>query len=403
MANQALWSKDFIFITICNLLVFLGFYYLIVTMPIYTLQELGGTEAEAGFVVTLFLLTAIVIRPFAGRWAEDYGQRIVLFSGLAILVLGSFLYVLVDSIFGLMVVRLFHGIGFGIATTATGAIVANIIPEARRGEGMGYYALSFNIAVVLGPFLGLTAIRDWSMITLFVIVIFCNILAVLFAMLLGKTRTNAAEVEKSVKKRRFEWVEKTAVPIAIVAALFAIIYSSVLSFVPVYAEEIGLLHISSYFFVVYAVAMVISRPFTGRGFDRFGASMIVYPSIAFFAVGMLLLSVSETAFLFLVAAAFIGLGWGTLFPTFQTISVQRTAPNKRGLALASFLSIFDLGIAFGSLIVGIIVAEISLHSFYFYSSFVLLLGMAVYNVVYGRYVMKNMQHQIKRNNRASNL
>ncbi|TDL31906.1 MFS transporter [Jeotgalibacillus sp. S-D1] len=387
MRNQKLWSRDFILIAVCNFFLFLAFYYLIVTLPIYTIQSLNGSEAEAGLLITVFLLSAILIRPFAGKWLASLDNRTVLFVGLFIFGVGSALYMVPDTVVGLMIVRLLHGFGFGIATTATGTIVADVIPEGKRGEGMGYYALSLNLAVVLGPFLGLTAIHQWSTFTLFSIVFFCSMIAVGVGLLISATnQAEAVKVQQTLETRKLSIVEKTAVPISVTAALFAIIYSSILSFVPVYAEEIGLLEASSYFFVVYALVMLLSRPFTGKWLDLYGANIIVYPSIVLFAIGLFMLSLSQNAFVFLLSAALIGLGWGTLFPTFQTISVQRAAPENRGLAMATFLSIFDLGIGAGSFIVGIVVAQASLHSFYFYGSFVLLLGIGIYNILHGRRV-----------------
>lgn len=385
MSKERLWTKDFIAIWICNFLVFLTFYYLLVTLPVYTLQELGGSESAAGLLITVFLIAAILIRPFAGRWAIAIGNRAVLLIGLLLFVICSGLYMFPDTVGGLMFIRILHGLGFGIATTATGAFVANIIPENRKGEGMGYYALSLNIAVVAGPFLGLTAVQHWGANVLFGIVLGCSLLAIGMTLFLSKSEKDLiGEQSSATEGKKLTILEKTAVPISVVAALFAIIYSSILSFVPVYARDLGIMEASSYFFVVYALLMILSRPFTGRWLDLYGPNIIVYPSIILFAAGMFLLSIAETTLVFLLAAALIGLGWGTLFPTFQTISVQNTAPEKRGMAMATFLSIFDFGIGMGSFIVGIVVVQFSLHSFYFYSSFILLFGVVIYNMMHGR-------------------
>jgi MFS family permease len=386
--------KDFICVTLCNLFLFLAFYYLIVTLPIYTIRELQGSETEAGLLITVFLITAIFIRPFAGKWAVSLGNRTVLFIGLLIFIVSSLFYFISDSVLGLIIIRLIHGLGFGIATTATGAIVANVIPDSRKGEGMGYYALSFNIAVVIGPFIGLTAINQWSTCMLFGLVVLCSLLSIIMGFFISR-KTNVVLQTTGTKKmkQKLQLVEKSAVQISIVAALFAIIYSSILSFVPVYAEELRLLQASSYFFVVYALVMLLSRPFTGKWLDQYGANVIVYPSILIFSIGMFLLAMSETTVVFLLAAAFIGLGWGTLFPTFQTISVQKATAERKGLAMATFLSIFDLGIGAGSFIVGMVVTETSLHTFYYYGSFILLLGIVVYYLMHGRYLLKEPPYQ----------
>jgi MFS family permease len=99
---------------------------------------------------------------------------------------------------------------------------------------------------------------------------------------------------------------------------------------------------------------------------------------------MLILSQASNAFLFLLSAACIGLGWGTIFPSSQTIAVQLAPSSRRGVATATFLSILDIGIGIGSLIVGFVGAGIGYSSLYFYFSIIGVLGIFVYYVLHGK-------------------
>jgi len=387
LSKEALWTKSFINIWVSNFFLFLTFYFLMVSLPVYSINELHGKQSSAGLITTMFLLTAIVIRPFAGKLMQKYGKKTLLVLSLAIFFLVAIAYFLPESVGSLLIVRAFHGIGFGMATTATGTIVADIIPNSRRGEGMGYYSMSMNLAMVAGPFLGLMAINSWGSNTLFLLAVIFAVLAILTGLFikLPKNAVSAAPSKEEKSPSKFGGIlEPSAIPISIVAALFGIVYSSILSFVSVYADGKGLQSVSGYFFVVYAVVMLIGRPFAGRWFDRYGANVIVYPCILLFAVGMLTLSNVNTAFFFLFAAALIGLGYGTLFPSFQTIAIQKAAPEKRGLATATFLSLFDSGIGIGSFLVGFVGDIIGFGSLYFYSTFYILLALVVYYFLHGK-------------------
>ncbi|MFL6557682.1 MAG: MFS transporter, partial [Bacillus sp. (in: firmicutes)] len=185
----------------------------------------------------------------------------------------------------------------------------------------------------------------------------------------------------------------SAIPIAIVGYFLAIVYSALLSFVSVYATEIHLTEVSSLFFVVYAIVLLISRPFTGKWLDQYGPNVIVYPSIVLFAIGMFILSQSSGVVSFLLSAGMIGLGWGTLFPTFQTIAIQDAAPRKRGLATATFLSIFDIGIALGSFVLGLAAAKMSYSSVYSLCSFYVLLGLVLYYFLHTRKTASFKEHK----------
>jgi MFS family permease len=394
MNKSRLWTKSFISISLSNFFLFLTFYVLLVTLPIYAIQEFHSNASEAGLMTTVFLLSAIISRPLAGQWLEQAGNKKVLLTALIIFAGASLLYFFPKTIVGFLLIRLLHGIGFGMATTAAGAIVADLIPISRRGEGMGYFIMSTNMAMVLGPFIGLTAIQQWGAETLFIISVIVAIGALITG--LSVKVTESVQTDQPVVRSAFSFrsfFEASAVPIAVVGCFLAIVYAALLSFVSVYATEIHLTEISSLFFVVYAIVLLISRPFTGKWLDLYGPNVIVFPSIALFAIGMFILSQSSGAISFLLSAGMIGLGWGTLFPTFQTIAIQDAAPRKRGLATATFLSIYDIGIALGSFVMGLAAAKMNYSSLYFLCSFYVLFGLILYYFLHTRKQASFKEHK----------
>lgn len=387
MKKEPLWTKDFISVSASNFFLFVVFYFLLVTMPVYALQELGGSATEAGLLTTFFLISAIIVRPFAGQWIEKFGKKAVLISSQAIFLGASLLYFFPDTLSMMLVIRFIHGIGFGMATTATGAMVAEIIPDSRRGEGMGYYVMSTNLAMVLGPFLGLTVMQQLGSTAMFFICIAIACLALTAGLVIHTDEHDRTGRVVSIFQLKFnprDLFEFSALPIALVGAFFSIVYASLLSFVSVYAEELHIGGAASYFFVVYAVVLLLSRPFTGRWFDQYGAQVIIYPAIVLFAAGMFVLSQTETVIIFLVAAGMIGIGWGTLFPSFQTIAIQEAPPKKKALATATFLSVYDSGIGLGSFIIGWAITGMSFSTLYLLCSVYVLAGLFVYFSLQGR-------------------
>ncbi|MEH7416941.1 MFS transporter [Neobacillus drentensis] len=379
MNKPKLWTKNFISISFSNLFLFLSFYILLVTLPSYALDELHSSSSMAGLMTTIFLLSAIISRPLAGQWLERAGNRKVLLTALIIFAAASLLYFFPSSMVGFLVIRLLHGVGFGMATTAVGTIVADLIPASRRGEGMGYFVMSTNLAMVIGPFIGLLAIHQWGAKTLFIISVIVSICALITGLSVKQVKTETTVQPKAHSSFSFSSLfEGSAVPISIVGGFLGIVYSALLSFVSIFASEIHLANIASMFFVVYAILLLASRPFTGKWLDQYGANVISFPCIALFAIGMFILSQSNGAVTFLLSAGLIGLGWGTLFPTFQTIAIQDAEPRKRGVATATFLSIYDTGIALGSFIIGIIAAKVDYGTLYFFCSFYILIGLVLF-------------------------
>ncbi|WP_436374987.1 MFS transporter [Cytobacillus sp. BC1816] len=383
MKKQPLWTKDFLSISITSFFLFMGFYVLLTTLPLYILDDLKGDETQVGLIISVFLIAAVISRPFTGKWIDEVGRRKILLASLIVFAVSSLLYFWADSTPALLTLRFLHGVGFGMATTATGAIVADIVPNERRGEGLGYYAMFMNLAMVIGPFAGLTIVQYASFTWIFAL---CTVLSFI-AIVLGAFVKIPQKADSSAKHPKFtlsSLFEKNAVPVAISAGILAFAYSGILSFISVYAKELDLLEAASFFFVVYAAFIIMSRPFTGRWFDAYGENKVIYPAIILFAAGLFLLSQANSTFVFLLSGAIIGLGYGTIVPSLQTVAIKQADPAKRGLATSTFFTLFDTGIGLGSYVLGILAVKTGFASLYFMLAGVALFGLLVYYLLHGK-------------------
>ena len=155
--NQAkIWTGPFFVALDYNFFLFVVYYALVAILPVYILCALNGNEGQAGLTLTLFMLSAIIMRPFSGKIIEVFGKRKTLLISQLFFCLSSILYIFIDSILLLLTLRFFHGIWFGLGTTAFVVIVNDIIPESRKGTGLGYFGMAMNLGVVVGPFIALT-------------------------------------------------------------------------------------------------------------------------------------------------------------------------------------------------------------------------------------------------------
>jgi predicted MFS family arabinose efflux permease len=384
--KQPIWTRNFISIIISNFFIFAAFYGLLTSLPIYVVDELDRSSVDAGLIVTIFLLSAIIVRPFSGKLLEDFGKKRVLMISMILFTITSFMYLWIENYHLLLVLRFIHGIWFSIATTATGAIAADIVPVKRRGEGLGYFAMSMNLAVVCGPFIALTLLQITSFDRLFFVLaslITIGVITTAFSKVEDVKRKSSEE--KTKKRLEFsDLLDRKAFPVALVGSLVGFTYSSVLSFISTYANELNLLSVSSYFFVVFAVVMLVSRPFSGRLFDTKGPDIVIYPALGLFMVGLLLLSITHSAFMFLLAAAFVGLGYGTMVPCLQTLAVQSTDHHRSGHATATFFTLFDIGIAAGSFVLGIVAAQLGFETLYLLAGLFLIVVTFMYKWVQNR-------------------
>ncbi|NEU30753.1 MFS transporter [bacterium LRH843] len=369
--KQPIWTKAFISLFFTNMTVFTIFYGLISTLPLYAKDVLSRTDEEAGLLISIFLLSAIICRPFTGKVLDLVGKRKMLWISLLFYLLCTILYYFISPFTGLLILRFVQGIWFSIATTASGTLAADNVPMNRRGTGLGYFAMSTNLAVVVGPFIGLFIIQSFSFDLLFILLSVLMLVGALFSLVIPADETTKAAPSKR-KLSIDDLFEKKALPIAILASLLSFSYASVLSYLSIYAQQKDLLSLASTFFLVFAAAMVLTRPFTGRIFDLKGPQFILIPAFISFIIGLVLLAFMNSPFTFLLAGIFFGLGYGGLVPSLQTLAIQATNRERSGYATATFFTFFDLGIAIGSYVLGLIAVYFGYQQMYLVSGVIVL-------------------------------
>ena len=356
MVKQKLWTKDFISITSISFFIFLSFYILLTTLPIQLTHEFGGAADQAGLLLTLFLIAAIIVRPFAGKWVSVGSQKKILVYSAVAFFIGMLFYPFITNIWALFILRILHGITFGIITTVKGTICAEIIPDKRRGEGLSWFSLAMGLAMVIGPVIGLNLANIGAYNASYILCIVISVANLFLSIIIHVPEQEQLEKSSKTSKKFVlgDLIDKKAAPFALVIFLLACAYSGIASFLALYAQEINLVKAASTFFILYAGSMFVFRPFTGVWADRYGANKIVFPCIILFAMGMIILSLPQTAVIMIMAGAIIGIGYGSVTPILQTQIISSVEKQRVGIANSLFFNSMDLGMAIGSFILGIV-------------------------------------------------
>lgn len=397
MAEPKLWTKDFIIISGANFFLALTFLLLMTNMAVYAIEEFNASPGRAGQVSGIFIVGTLTFRLFAGRYIERIGRKRMLFGGLVLFLLASLLYfVVVENLNLLLLVRFVHGAAFGAAATAMATIVMNIIPRARLGEGTSYFTMSATLAMAVGPFLGIFVSQRADFTMMFAICAFFSIVSLIISLFSNIPEAGIGreqlEAMKSFKLSNF--FEQKAIPIAIMIFIVGFAFSGVLSFLTSYTREIGLIETASFFFIVFAVFILISRPFTGRLYDRRGANHVIYPALIIYALGLLFLSQVHHGYTLLLAGAVSGLGYGTLISCSQAVAVQEAPRHRIGLATSTFFIGLDGGVGIGPLLLGYIIPVVSFRGLYMTMAAVILACILLYYLLHGRKESYKKQYSV---------
>lgn len=385
MAKEKLWTKDFITIAVTNFLIYIVFYLLMVVIASYAVNKFHASTGVAGLVSGIFIIGILFGRLGTGRIVEDVGSRRVLIAGTLFFIITSASYLAAINIPLLIIIRFLHGFAYGVASTATGTIVAKIIPDARRGEGIGYYSMSQILATALGPFIGimLSQHADFNIIFIVTSIVAAISFAISFVISEQTDKATRQDQAKAVKSFQISnFLEFKAIPISIIVMIVGFNYSAVLSFLSLYSKELHLEEAASFFFLVYAVTVIVSRPFSGRLLDLRGSNYVVYPCLLIFAIGMLLFSQTNHGISLLLAGAIIGLGYGNFLSCGQAISIKGAPPHRLGLATATYYIFLDVGFGIGPYLFGCLVPFLGYRGLYLMMALVILATIILYYFLY---------------------
>lgn len=384
MQREKLWTKDFTMVSIINFLLTLIFYLLIVIIGSHAVQTYDASLSEVGLVTGLFVVGTLLGRLFTGRAIDRVGRKKTLIVGLFMFTLATTLYFIQLGIGFLIFTRFVHGMMLGIASTGAGTIVAQVLPPTRRAEGIGYYSTGATLATAIGPFVGMYMMKFSSSTMIFVLCLTIGIAALILASIL---QVPTLEINKVTTKNEWKFssfVEVNAVPISMITVIIAIGYAGLLSFFNLYAAEAELEKAASVFFVVYALSILISRPFTGPLIDAKGANIVMYPTFALYGGGMILLGFAQNSLMLLTAAVLIGLGFGNMQSSIQAIAIQVTPPERVGLATSTFYIFLDAGLGLGPYLLGFVVAMTGYRGLYLLLGTIIVLAAILYYFLHGK-------------------
>lgn len=379
--TEKLWTRDFIFTDVTGFLLFFSFYYLMSTLQYYVLH-IGGNLSSLGLVMGVFTIIAVILRPVTGNLLDTKGRRIILLLGLLIILASFLAYNLAASVWWLGIIRIFHGIGWAFATTAASTIIADLVPPRRRGEAMGYYSNFMDLAMAAGPFTGVLILQFGGFNAVFI----AAAVTLLPALVTGWTvkeqyRPGPAPVKRTLFSR-------PAILPALIMLTGSIGYGSVVTYLPTFVQERGItgrfLGISDYafFYVVYAITLLVTRGPWGRLSDRYGRQAAIIPGLLFLAGGTLVLAFARSFPVLLIAGIVYAAGFGSAQPSIMAWAVDRAGTSGWGAAVGTFFAAFDGGIGIGALLMGPLAQHFSYRLVYGSAGVLTLLGFVIYVVVY---------------------
>ena len=348
-ANEPLFTKDFVLTALANFANSFGMQMLVATLPVYVIS-LGGSQTDAGLVSGALAFSALLFRPLMGWLTDAWRRRPLILVGTSCYGFASVVYLLTNSIPLLLVGRFIHGFGLCSYTTASNAYIADIAPLRRRGEAVGLFAASQAIGLIVGPAVGFMLVESIGFHRLFY---FSGGLAftAFFISIFAHERRKVGEIKRRRWTVRTGIVSIEALPMAWMALCMGMGFGAVSSFIAIFARLRGFQN-PGFYFMVQAIALLISRLFAGRLADRYGRRVVIIPGLILGAAALAPLPFANSLLFFVVSAALFGMGFGAAQPATMALLIDRVRPEQRGLATSTYYTGFDAGVSIGAILLG---------------------------------------------------
>lgn len=376
-----IWTKEFTAIFVFHFILMGAMYSTLVTVGNYAIEKYEVNPSIAGFVASVFIVGVLIGRGVTGYQINHLGARKIMLGGTVLYFLTYILYFFDFGLTFLIVTRLLNGIATGMISTALNTLAVISVPEERRGEGISYFSLSMVVASAVGPFIAFLLLEKISFETM---LIYVGILMLAVVLMIPLIKINNVTKETAVKPEKFVLIEKNSLKMLMPIFLMGLAYSSVLSFLNTYAIEIDVVTAASFFFIVYAAAVLATRPFTGRIIDRKGPNVIIYPTFILMAIGFFMLGSASTGIIVLIAGFLIGLGFGNFQSAAQIICVNVAQKENIGLATSTFFIILEIGLGFGPVFLGLIIPFVGYGGMYLWLIAPIILAGVFYFLMVGK-------------------
>lgn len=328
------------------------------TVPFFVLRQLHGGNVEAGVGVAALSVAVVAARPIAGRLADRHGYKIVMLCGTVICLLAGLAYYGAHGIGVLVAIRILHGAGEGTVYTAGAAWLVSLCPPGRRGRVVGLYGTAMWLGITLGTLAGTVAMRLWGFSAVWG---FCAATALAS---LASVAAKPAPPRPAAVGGGGSLLPAAAVIPGISVSLAALGYAALASFVSLLMLARGVANgiaaFDAFGFTYIGVRLVI-----GNVPDRLGPRRVAFCSALIEAVGLVIVGLATNLVMVIIGGLVIGGGLSLLFPSLAIIVINKAPDAQRGAALGAFTSFWDIGIAVGAPVAGLIASVANYADIYY--------------------------------------
>ena len=344
--RERLVTPAFVALTAAELAYFTAAGLAILVLPLYVTGPVGSSTAGAGLAFGVFAVSALVLRPVAGRLTDSIGRRPLLLGGAVLASACLLATAYTDSLALIVAIRLLSGVAEAAFFVAGIAALADLAPPSRMGEALSYNSLGLYLGIALGPVLGEFMVRTWGFAAAWQGGAVLALLAAVVVFAIGETRAPRGAADGPAR-----FVHWPAIAPALGFLTSIVAMGGFLAFIALHADDVGMVR-TGLPLTLYGVVVVVCRLAFARVPDRFPPLKLGAAALAAIASGLILIAAWPTPAGVIVGAITLALGVTFSTPAFFTAVFATARPAERGAASGTASACIDIGLGGGPIMLG---------------------------------------------------
>lgn len=344
-------------------------------LPGYVLNTLGFGSTMAGLVIGLQYLTTLLSRPLAGQFADRFGAKRTVMTGLAVLTVSGLLTALAIilpaspwvALVLLMAGRILQGIASALISTPSCTWAIGLHGPSRTAQIMSWNGIAAYGGTAIGAPLGVLIRDHLGLAGIGIAITLLGFLPLLFA----HTRRPAPLLPGL--RLPFSSVFMAVLPNGLAVACSSAGFGSLTAFVALYFDSLGWGN-AAYCLSAFGVAFIFARLTSPNVLSRFGGYRVVTVCMAVQTLGLLLVWLAPSPLLAILGSALTGLGVSWVYPGLAVETLARTPEANRNSALSTLSLFFDLAVGLAGPVMGLIVSGFGLAQVFFCSALLSAIG-----------------------------
>jgi predicted MFS family arabinose efflux permease len=346
--QPSLFTAAFVRLALGDLAYFTAAGVAIYALPPYVTGPVGSDEAGAGLAFGAFAITALLLRPFAGRLSDTHGRRPLLVGGALLACAAMFLTSFAETLPLIVALRLVFGVAEAAFFVASFAALADLAPASRMGEALSYNSLGLYLGLTLGPPLGELLVNVFGFTGAWFGAAALLLVAAAVVLSIGETRA-----PRKVSEERAPLIHRAALAPALGFLTSIVAMGGFLAFAALHAQDVGVAR-TSLPLAVYGSVVVVCRIAFAKVPDRLPPLPLGAAALLTIALGLGLAAVSPTSAGMLLGAALMGLGITFSTPAFFSAIFATASPSQRGAAAGTASATLDVGLGGGPIVLGLV-------------------------------------------------